>query len=245
MQQPMSGTPPWERPLASLPQRFFGQLIDGAVALGLAVGVVVLTPLDNIVAPYLVFIAYVLFADGLPGGQSLGKKLLGVEVIDHRTGRSCNWGQSFLRNFLLMILGPIDWLFIFGARHQRLGDRAADTVVVVSAPRGWQATGWNAPGAAPWTPPGSTPWAPTPPATPPWPQQPLPAAPSAAPPQTWMPSARPAQEPKVSYSSQQHAEPQRPPAADAPPPAAFDPNDNPLAPRDPKPPAKGEDWMPF
>ena len=51
MQQAMPGTPPWERPLASLPQRFFGQLIDGAVALGLAVGVVVLTPLDNIVAP--------------------------------------------------------------------------------------------------------------------------------------------------------------------------------------------------
>jgi uncharacterized RDD family membrane protein YckC len=30
-----------------------------------------------------------------------------------------------------MILGPIDWIFIFGDRRQRLGDKAAGTIVVV------------------------------------------------------------------------------------------------------------------
>ena len=200
----MPGTPPWGRPLAALWQRFFGQLIDGAVAVGLAIAVAFLPPFHNIIASYLAFVAYVLFADGLPGGQSLGKKALGVEVVDTRTGRPCNYGQSFLRNLLLMILGPIDWLFILGERHQRLGDRAADTIVVVSAPRGWQATGWNPPGATAWTPP--VPPSPGPPAWTP-PGSPPPGTPGWAPPV-----------------------PPPPPAIVAPPPPEFDPNENPLAP---------------
>jgi uncharacterized RDD family membrane protein YckC len=28
------------------------------------------------------------------------------------------------------VLGPIDWIFIFGERHQRLGDMLAGTVVI-------------------------------------------------------------------------------------------------------------------
>jgi uncharacterized RDD family membrane protein YckC len=30
----------------------------------------------------------------------------------------------------LAILGPIDRIFIFGERHQRLGDKAAGTIVI-------------------------------------------------------------------------------------------------------------------
>jgi len=242
MTPPMPGTPPMGRPLASLSQRFFGQLIDGAVAFGLAIGVVVLTPLDNIVAPYLVFISYVLFADGLPGGQSLGKKALGVEVIHLRDGRPCGWGHSFLRNFLLMVLGPIDWVFIFGDLHQRLGDRAADTIVVVSAPRGFAAASWQTPGAAGWTPGAPPPYAPPPDAPPPAAGTTGPTPPV----QSWMPPARPVHEPKVSYSSRQHAERAAPPdaatagGASAPAPESGA-DDNPLAPRDPKSPRKSED----
>jgi hypothetical protein len=29
-------------------------------------------------------------------------------------------------------LGPIDWIFIFGERHQRLGDEAAGTIVILA-----------------------------------------------------------------------------------------------------------------
>jgi uncharacterized RDD family membrane protein YckC len=36
-----------------------------------------------------------------------------------------------VRNILLSILGPIDWIFIFGERRQRLGDKAAGTIVVM------------------------------------------------------------------------------------------------------------------
>ena len=73
---------------------------------------------------------YVLLADGLPGGQSFGKRINNTAVVDAETGAPCTFGQSFVRNIILTVLGIIDWLFIFGKKRQRLGDKAAGTVVV-------------------------------------------------------------------------------------------------------------------
>ncbi|HEY7640521.1 MAG TPA: RDD family protein [Steroidobacteraceae bacterium] len=118
--------------LASLGQRLGAQLIDTA----LTVVILTLSFLFGIVATAITIIGailafvYLLLADGLPGGQSVGKRALGIAVIDRRTRAPCTYGQSFLRNFLLMMLGVIDWVFIFGDRHQRLGDMAANTIVV-------------------------------------------------------------------------------------------------------------------
>lgn len=78
------------------------------------------------------WIFYYFFADGLAGGQSIGKRWMGMHVINAETGAPCTFGQSFIRNLLLAVLGPIDWVFIFGDRHQRLGDKAAGTIVVAS-----------------------------------------------------------------------------------------------------------------
>jgi uncharacterized RDD family membrane protein YckC len=50
-------------------------------------------------------------------------------VIDEKSGEPCTWGDSLVRN-LFGALGLIDWLFIFGEKHQRLGDRVAGTIVV-------------------------------------------------------------------------------------------------------------------
>lgn len=77
-------------------------------------------------------IGYHFLADGLGEGQSLGKQWLGISVVDDRSGEPCTFGQSFVRNLLLAILGPLDWIFIFGTRHQRLGDKLAGTVVVAA-----------------------------------------------------------------------------------------------------------------
>lgn len=55
---------------------------------------------------------------------------LGMNVVSAYSGRPCSFGHSFIRNLLLALLGPIDWIVIFGERHQRLGDKAAGTVVV-------------------------------------------------------------------------------------------------------------------
>lgn len=120
--------------LASLWERFVGQFLDGLIyaaifVIGLLAGlptdIAILTILGVIGA-----ILYELFQDGLTNGQSLGKKAVQMKVIDSRTASPCTFGQSFLRNLLLAILGFIDWVFIFGKKRQRLGDRAAHTYVV-------------------------------------------------------------------------------------------------------------------
>lgn len=118
--------------LASPGVRLGAPLIDTV----LIVLIVFLSALVGMAAPSLgllgvvVALAYLLLADGLPQGQSVGKRVLDIAVIDRRTLRPCTYGQSFLRNFLLALLGIFDWIFIFGRTHQRLGDRAANTIVV-------------------------------------------------------------------------------------------------------------------
>ena len=74
-------------------------------------------------------LGYLLFSDGLGEGQSFGKKLVKIAVVDRSTGAPCTYGGSLLRN-LVRMLGVFDWAFALGERRQRLGDKAANTIVV-------------------------------------------------------------------------------------------------------------------
>ena len=74
-------------------------------------------------------VLYILFADGLGEGQSIGKRLLGIRVVDSRTGAPCTYRQSFVRN-IFYIIGIFDWICIFGEQRQRLGDMVARTIVI-------------------------------------------------------------------------------------------------------------------
>ena len=122
--------------LASRSDRLSGQIIDGFIGGGpFLIGMGVFRLSHSLGAVLLIACGlwsmfYYLFADGLHDGQSFGKRWMGMRAIDATTGAPCTFGQSFLRNLLLAVLGPIDWLFIFGERHQRLGDKAAGTIVV-------------------------------------------------------------------------------------------------------------------
>ena len=122
--------------LASRFNRLAGQFVDGLVGGAPFVAAVFLMMMSNtlgivaFIAAGLWAIFYYFFADGLHDGQSYGKRWLGMRVVSDENGRPCTFGQSFLRNLLLAILGPIDWIFIFGDKHQRLGDKAAGTIVV-------------------------------------------------------------------------------------------------------------------
>ena len=122
-------------PFASRWNRLLGQFIDGLVgAAPIAVGAMIAAIIPILGTVILLggcawSLFYYLFADGFSGGQSYAKRWLGMRVVDATTGAPCTFWQSFIRNFLLMFLGPIDWIFIFGERHQRLGDKAANTIV--------------------------------------------------------------------------------------------------------------------
>ena len=127
--------------LASLPQRLAARFLDGIVVglpvfalsfVGMRIYGTTAWPGGVLIAAAMLFaMMYVLFSDGLPGGQSLGKRWVGIRVVSIYTGTPCSFWQSFVRNILQSLLGPIDWIFIFGERRQRLGDKAAGTIVIL------------------------------------------------------------------------------------------------------------------
>jgi uncharacterized RDD family membrane protein YckC len=70
-------------------------------------------------------------------GQTLGKRLVGLVVVDGDGGH-CGWRASFLRNCLRVVDGApgcylVGLAAIFLTDGRRLGDLAADTVVVETA----------------------------------------------------------------------------------------------------------------
>jgi uncharacterized RDD family membrane protein YckC len=78
---------------------------------------------------------YVLIKDGFGNGQSLGKKLLGIRVINRKTGQKCSFTDSAKRNILFMFFGVL-WCGIeigymaVKRTHVRIGDNMASTEVV-------------------------------------------------------------------------------------------------------------------
>jgi uncharacterized RDD family membrane protein YckC len=144
------GLPPEDAPVfetAGLGQRWLAQMLDSFIALGLIfIPTAAVAILTNIIVGTIrendwfisltLFIAftlgamYLLFADGLGKGQSYGKRMVGIAVVNRRTLEYCTFGQSFFRNISLVFLGWLDWIFIVGKDRQRLGDMVARTIVI-------------------------------------------------------------------------------------------------------------------
>jgi uncharacterized RDD family membrane protein YckC len=122
--------------LAPRSQRLLGQVLDGLVGIVPIIAIALLAALSDQMTSVLYMaslawaILYYFLADGLHSGQSFGKRWLGMRVVGLDGQSPCTFGQSFVRNLLLAILGPIDWLFIFGEKQQRLGDILAGTLVI-------------------------------------------------------------------------------------------------------------------
>jgi len=79
---------------------------------------------------------YILFRDGIFSGQSIGKKVMGIQVVN-ADGRVIHFVDSSFRNvlFLFYVVFPVAILvetiaLIRNPEHQRLGDRIAGTRVV-------------------------------------------------------------------------------------------------------------------
>jgi uncharacterized RDD family membrane protein YckC len=72
-------------------------------------------------------------------GQSLGKRFTGIRVVDSRSGHPISIGQSFLRCLMLVLgmftlfIAPLIAILV-DDRRQRLGDTAADTLVIQADP---------------------------------------------------------------------------------------------------------------
>ena len=125
--------------LASRSSRLAGQVLDSlfaaiALVIGLTIGEVS-EPLAQLgpAVGVAFFVAYYLFADGMAHGQSWGKRVVKTAVVNATTGEPCTLARSFVRNASLMALAIFDWVFIFGAKRQRLGDMLANTIVIEDA----------------------------------------------------------------------------------------------------------------
>jgi uncharacterized RDD family membrane protein YckC len=134
---------------AGLGSRFAAQLIDLLVLSGvlIALGLVSYTggvlllgqpaiaALVFVVTAFLSFWAYWIVPEALWSGQTLGKYVLHLRVIDARGG-PIDVGQAVVRNLLRIVdflpvyyaLGTV--VMFTSARSQRLGDLAAGTVVI-------------------------------------------------------------------------------------------------------------------
>jgi len=84
-------------------------------------------------------VLYITFRDGLFGGQSIGKKILGIRVV-HVDGRPISYVDSSFRNvlFIVYLLMPLAILVetVAAYRHperRRLGDRIGKTCVIQKA----------------------------------------------------------------------------------------------------------------
>lgn len=83
---------------------------------------------------FVIFFLYFVLLEAVLGA-TLGKLLLGIRVVNV-DGSRISWGASIIRN-ILRIIDALPIAYILGAiliwtsaRRQRLGDRAARTVVV-------------------------------------------------------------------------------------------------------------------
>ncbi|HKW86490.1 MAG TPA: RDD family protein [Nitrospiraceae bacterium] len=127
-------------PKAHILNRFLSKFVDLLIVL--AVGTVV-PPVG-----WLAGLGYVLIADGFSGGQSLGKRLIGLQTVIPRTQEASGFKESIIRNlplaaaYLLYQVPYLGWvvaaaiagfealLIIGNDRGLRLGDEIAHTQVL-------------------------------------------------------------------------------------------------------------------
>jgi uncharacterized RDD family membrane protein YckC len=121
-----------EQELASRRDRVVAQILDGLVACGVGVIAYLVAQVFNWsnIFIFLGWLFYLLICDGLPGGQSIGKKFTNSAVIDVKTGLPCKYWQSVVRNLSLLLLEIIDVIFVLGSQRRRLGDFIAGTKVI-------------------------------------------------------------------------------------------------------------------
>lgn len=129
-------------PKAHVLNRFIAKAID----------VMLIAAASQVIAPvgWISGLAYALIADGFPGGQSVGKRLIGLQTVVPRTKEFSGFRESIIRNlplavaYLLYSIPYVGWLLagvvmVFEAllligneQGVRLGDEIAGTQVLDS-----------------------------------------------------------------------------------------------------------------
>jgi uncharacterized RDD family membrane protein YckC len=131
--QPPAGTGP-SGPRAGFGRRLVAAIIDG-ILLGVVGGIFyAISRSLGYVIQILVTVAYLTYLEGSPSGQTVGKKAMGIRVIDFRTGGSIGYGRAFIRwigryvSAIPCLLGYF-WM-LWDKEKQTWHDKFANDVVV-------------------------------------------------------------------------------------------------------------------
>jgi uncharacterized RDD family membrane protein YckC len=121
-------------PRASFGRRLVAYLVD-AIALGIIYGILyaINTTLGQVLG-LVISLAYFTYFEGSPSGQTVGKKALGIRVIDFGTGGPIGYGRGFIR-WISRILSTIPCLLgyfwmLWDKEKQTWHDKLATSIVV-------------------------------------------------------------------------------------------------------------------
>jgi uncharacterized RDD family membrane protein YckC len=152
--------------LGGLGSRFLAEAIDWVLK-GVVVGAlsIVLFAIGSGVATavflvllFLIWFGYDVLFEVLANGRTPGKRLCGLRVV-RSGGQPIGFVASAVRNLLRLVDGPLTSYIagiisiVVSERNQRLGDMAADTLVVREPPAPQDAPVWERQQAAPPPPP--------------------------------------------------------------------------------------------
>lgn len=162
--------------LGGLGSRFLAQMIDWVLtALVIAALAILLYAIGGgvatavfLVLAFLIWFGYDVLFEVLANGRTPGKRLCGLRVV-RSGGQPIGFVASAVRNLMRLVDGPLT-LYLGGIisvvvskKNQRLGDMAADTLVVREPPAPEDAPVWEResastppPPRAPWTGAGAT-----------------------------------------------------------------------------------------
>jgi len=123
---------------ASGPRAGFGARLGAVLIDSIVVGVVLvilylIDPILYVVIGLPINIGYYIVLEGGPSGQTVGKKALGIRVVDFNTGGAIGFGRAFLRWIgripsSIFLLGYL-WM-LWDPQKQTWHDKIATTVVV-------------------------------------------------------------------------------------------------------------------
>jgi len=121
-------------PRANFGQRLVAIIIDGiVVAIPVVILYVISKPL-GIIAAIVLGWGYAIYLEGSPSGQTVGKKAMGIRVIDFSSGGPIGYGRAFVRQLARILSGAPCYLgylwMLWDKENQTWHDKLANDVVV-------------------------------------------------------------------------------------------------------------------
>jgi uncharacterized RDD family membrane protein YckC len=131
--QPPGGSGP-SGPRANFGQRLLAFIIDGIlVGIPFVILFLISRPLGWAVGA-LISLAYFTYFEGSPSGQTIGKRVMSIRVIDFSAGGSLGFGRGFVRQLGRILSGFLCYLgyfwMLWDKEKQTWHDKIATTVVV-------------------------------------------------------------------------------------------------------------------